>query len=80
MSTATVPAPRPDFVFVPHDDAGHRPAGMPSDRERIAIHRGWLASLDAGTMPASKVALLDKWAPGWRSDAAREFFGVAAAR
>jgi hypothetical protein len=72
MSTATVPP----FAFVAHDGAENPPAGMPSDRERIAIHRGWLRALDAGTMPASKVALLDRWAPGWRSDAAREFFGI----
>ncbi len=76
MSTVTAPASRPEFVFVAHDGAGDRPAGLPSDRERIAIHRGWLLSLDAGRMPAAKVALLDTWAPGWRSDAARAFFGV----
>jgi hypothetical protein len=80
VSTATLPAPRPEFVFVRHDGADDRPAGLPSDRERIAIHRGWLLALDAGTMPPSKVVLLDKWAPGWRSDAAREFFGVGHTR
>jgi len=76
MSTATAPATRPEFVFVAHDGTSDRPAGLPSDRERVAIHRGWLTALDAGTMPASKVALLDKWAPGWRSDDARAIFGV----
>jgi hypothetical protein len=76
MSTATLPAARPEFVFVAHDASLDRPVGMPSDRERIAIHRAWLVSLDAGRMPASKVALLDRWVPGWRSDAARTFFGV----
>jgi hypothetical protein len=85
MSTATLTAPSidtatsPEFVFVPLDGASERPAGMPSDRERIAIHRGWLLALDAGTMPASKVALLDKWAPGWRSEAARRLFAGSAA-
>jgi hypothetical protein len=70
---AAVDAPGPEFVFVPHDASPDRPAGMPSDRERIALHRGWLAALDAGTMPAAKVALLDRWAAGWRSDDARAF-------
>ena len=76
MSTTSLPATRPDFVFVPYDDVPDRSAGMPSDRERVAIHRAWLAALDAGTMPATKIALLDTWSPGWRSDAAREFFAA----
>jgi hypothetical protein len=76
MSTATAPVTRPEFVFVRLDDAVDRPDSTLSDRERIAIHRGWLQSLDAGTMPASKVTLLDRWAPGWRSDAAREVFAA----
>ncbi|GAA2725277.1 hypothetical protein [Cellulomonas aerilata] len=76
MSTATAPATRPEFVFVRYDDAPDRPDGMPSDRERFAIHRSWLHALDSGTMPASKVALLDTWAPGWRSDAARRVFAA----
>lgn len=77
MST-TRPALAPEFAFVAHDHAPDRPAGMPSDRERIAIHRAWLTALDAGTMPAAKVALLDTWSPGWRSDAARAFFASPA--
>ena len=81
MSTATIDptATAPEFVFVALDRAADRPAGMPSDRERIAIHRGWLLALDAGTMSAAKTALLDTWAPGWRSDDARAFFGVVPA-
>jgi len=75
-TTDTVAAAPPEFVFVALDRADDAPAGMPSDRERIAIHRAWLASFDAGRMPASKVALLDRWAPGWRSDAARTFFAA----
>ncbi len=73
-STSTVPGP--EFAFAAQDSRSDRPAGLLSDRERVAIHRGWLAALDAGTMPASKVALLDRWAPGWRSDAAREIFAA----
>ena len=74
MSTTTAPPVPAEFVFVAHDASPTRPAGMPSDRERIALHRAWIASWDAGTMTPSKAAVLDKWAPGWRSDAARAFF------
>lgn len=73
----TSPPRTPEFVFVPLDAAPDRPAGMPSDRERKALHRAWLAAYDAGTMSASKIALLDARAPGWRSADARAFFGQA---
>ena len=76
MRLPHVPIQRSEFAFVPLDDAPERPQGMPSDWERVALHRAWLAAYDGGTMSATKAALLDRRAPGWRSDAAREFFAA----
>ncbi|WNB86821.1 hypothetical protein [Cellulomonas sp. ATA003] len=74
MSTTTAPPVPPEFVFVALDTSPTRPSGMPSDRERMALHRAWIASWDAGTMTPSKAATLDRWIPGWRSDTARALF------
>jgi hypothetical protein len=74
MTTAPPAPTAPEFVFVPLDSSPDRPAGMPSDRERKALHRAWIAAYDAGHMSATKVALLDARAPGWRSADARALF------
>ena len=74
MSTAPAATVRPEFVFVPLDGSPDRPEGMPTDRERKALHRAWIRAYDAGTMSASKAALLDARVPGWRSADARAFF------